>query len=74
MNSSEAKWFTKFDIHSTYNLIHIAEGEEWKTVFCTYYGLFESLVMPFGLTNTLVIFKNYINNILAPYLDHFCTA
>jgi hypothetical protein len=30
--------------------------------------------MPFGLTNTLVIFQNYINDILAPYLDHFCTT
>jgi hypothetical protein len=29
--------------------------------------------MPFGLTNTLVPFQNYINNVLAPYLDRFCT-
>jgi hypothetical protein len=30
--------------------------------------------MLFSLTNTLATFQNYINNILAPYLDHFCTA
>jgi hypothetical protein len=24
--------------------------------------------------NTPAMFRNYINNILAPYLDHFCTA
>jgi hypothetical protein len=30
--------------------------------------------MPFGLTNALATFQNYINNILAPYLDHFCTT
>jgi hypothetical protein len=30
--------------------------------------------MPFGLTNALVTFQNYINDVLAPYLDHFCTA
>jgi hypothetical protein len=30
--------------------------------------------MPFGLTNTLVTFQNYINDVLAPYLDRFCTA
>jgi hypothetical protein len=52
----------------------MAKGKEWKTAFCTRYGLFESLVMLFGLTNTPVIFQNYINDILAPYLDHSCTT
>jgi hypothetical protein len=62
------------DISRVYNLIHMAKGKEWKTAFHTHYGLFKSLVMLFGLTNTLVTFQNYINDILAPYLDHFCTA
>jgi hypothetical protein len=74
MNLSKAKWFTKLDICRTYNLICMAEGEEWKTAFHTRYGLLESLVMPFGLTNALVTFQNYINDVLAPYVDHFCTA
>jgi hypothetical protein len=52
----------------------MAEGEEWKTAFHARYGLFESLVMPFGVTNALATFQNYINDILAPYLDYFCTA
>jgi hypothetical protein len=52
----------------------MAEGEEWKTVFCTCHGLFKSLVMPFGLTNAPVTFQNFINNLLAPYLDRFCTV
>jgi hypothetical protein len=30
--------------------------------------------MPFGLTNALAIFQNFINDVLAPYLDQFCTA
>jgi hypothetical protein len=30
--------------------------------------------MPFGLTNTLAIFQNFINDVLTPYLDLFCTA
>jgi hypothetical protein len=74
MNLSKARWFMKLDICRAYNLIRMAEAEEWKTTFHTCYGLFESLVMPFGLTNTPATFQNYINNILAPYLDRFCTA
>jgi hypothetical protein len=52
----------------------MAEGKEWKTVFRTCYGLFELLVIPFGLTNAPATFQNYINDILTPYLDRFCTA
>jgi hypothetical protein len=74
MNLSKAKWFTKLDIHGVYNLIRIAKGKEWKTTFHTHYGLFKSLVMPFGLTNAPATFQNYINDILAPDLDHFCTT
>jgi hypothetical protein len=74
MNLSRAKWFTKLDIRGAYNLIRMAEGEEWKTTFHTRYGLFESLVMPFHLTNTPATFQNFINDVLTPYLDRFCTA
>jgi hypothetical protein len=52
----------------------ISEGEEWKTTFHMSYALFTSVVMPFGLMNTPVTFQNYINNILAPYLDSFYTT
>jgi hypothetical protein len=74
MNLSRAKWFTKLDIRGAYNLICMAEGEEWKTTFHTWYGLFEFLVMPFGLTNAPATFQKFINDVLAPYLDRFCTA
>jgi hypothetical protein len=73
MNILKAKGFTKLDICGLYNLICLANGEEWKTAFCTCYGVFKSLVMAFGLTNTPATFQNYINNMLVPYLDHFCT-
>jgi hypothetical protein len=69
INLCRATWFTKLDIRGAYNLICIAEGEEWKIAFYTQYSLFESLIMPFGLTNTLAIFQNFINDVLAPYLD-----
>jgi hypothetical protein len=47
----KAKYFTKLDIHGAYNLVRMAQGEEWKTAFRIQYGLFKSLVMLFGLTN-----------------------
>ena len=34
----------------------------------------QQLVMPFGLTNAPVMFQNFINNALPPYLDNFATA
>ena len=52
----------------------MAKGEEWKTAFRMHYGLFKSLVMPMGLTNAPGIFQKFINDILRPFLDQFCTA
>ena len=51
-----AKWFTKLDLLRAYNLIHIKEGDKWKTVFRTQYGYYEYLVMLFRLTNVPAIF------------------
>jgi hypothetical protein len=52
----------------------MAKGEQWKTTFHTCYGLFESLVMPFSLTIALVTFQDYMDNVLAPNLDPYCSA
>ena len=51
-----ANIFTKINLKTGYNLIRIAEGEEWKTAFQTQYGYFEYLVMLIGLTNAPVTF------------------
>ena len=47
----------------------IAEGEEWKTAFCTHYGSFEWCVMPFGLTNAPSAFQCFMNDIFSDLLD-----
>lgn len=55
--------FTKLDLQNTYHLVHICQGDEWKTIFNTPLGRFEYLVMPFGLTNATV-FQALVNDVL----------
>jgi hypothetical protein len=65
----ESPHYTKIDLHHAYHLVHIAEGEEWKTAFCTHYGSFEWLVMPFRLSNTPAAFQRFMNNIFSDLLN-----
>src|SRR5437588_3785546 len=41
--------FTKFNRRGGYYLIHMREGDEWKTPFRTQYGQFKYKVIPFKL-------------------------
>jgi len=61
--------YTKIDLRHAYHLVRIAEGDEWKTAFCTCYGAFEWSVMPFGLTNTPAAFQRFMNNVFSDLLD-----
>jgi hypothetical protein len=74
MRLQKARWYTKLDLRGAYNLLRIAEGEEWKTAFRTRYGHFEYLVMPFGLTNAPASFQHFINDTLREFLDDFVNA
>jgi len=49
--------FSKLDLKFGFNLLCIAEGDEWKTAFKPRYGLCEYTVMPFGLTNAPSVFQ-----------------
>ena len=71
---SKAKFFTKLDIISAFNRIRITPGHEHLTAFRTREGLFEYLVMPFGLANAPSTFQHYVNDVLRPFLDTFCTV
>jgi len=48
--------YLKIDLCYTYHLVHIADGDEWKTAFRIYYRSFEWSVMSFSLTNTSMVF------------------
>ena len=37
----KAQVYTKIDFYHAYHLVHIADSDEWKTVFKTHYRLFE---------------------------------
>ena len=59
----------KIDLCHAYHLVHIREGNKWKTAFRTCYGSFEWCVMPFGLTNVPTTFQRFMNDIFGDLLD-----
>jgi len=64
-----AKVYTKIDLCGSYNLVHIREGDEWKTTFRIHYNHFEYVVMAFGVTNALGVFQHMMNDVFCEYLD-----
>ena len=57
-----AKYFSKMDIRWGYNNIRIKEGDEWKAVFTTPFGLYEPLVMFFGQCNSPPTFQAFMDS------------
>ncbi|KAI2644234.1 Transposon Tf2-6 polyprotein [Labeo rohita] len=66
-----AKYYTKLDLRSAYNLIRIREGDEWKTAFSTTSGHYEYRVMPFGLANSPSYFQAFVNDVFRDMLNRW---
>ena len=64
-----ANVYTKIDLRGAYNLVRIAEGDEWKTAFRTRYGSYEFQVMHYGLTNAPASFQRFMNDTFKELLD-----
>ena len=65
----KAQVYTKIYLHYAYYLVYIANSDEWKTTFRTYYRSFKWSIMSFGLTNAPMAFQQFINNIFSNLLD-----
>ena len=69
---SSVKIFSKLNIKDAYHCIRIQVSDEWKTVFQTWFDLFEYLILFFDLMNASAFFQFYINRALSEYLNVFC--
>ncbi|KAL0173110.1 hypothetical protein M9458_033421, partial [Cirrhinus mrigala] len=66
-----AQVFTKLDLRSAYNLVHIRAGDEWKTAFVTPTGHYEYRVMPYGLSISPSFFQTFMNKVFREFLHQF---
>ena len=57
----DARTFTEMDLCGAYNLICIAEGDEWKTAFRTRYGSYDFLLMHSVSSMHLPPFQRFVN-------------
>jgi len=50
--------FTIINLKTGFHLVWVKHQDEWKTAFCTRYGLYEYTVMPFGPVNAPAILQD----------------
>lgn len=63
--------FIKLDLRSTYNLVRIRAGDEWKTAFGTSSGHYQYHVMAYGLANVPSYFLAFMNDEFRDILGRF---
>jgi len=67
----DATIFSRLDLRSAYNLVHVKKGHEYLTAFRTPFGNFEYPVMPFGLRNAPSVFQRFIQDIFSDDIGLF---
>ncbi len=55
-------------------MVGFKQGNEWKTVAQTGYGIFEYKVMAFGLAKAPAAFNKFITHVVHKCLDLLCIA
>lgn len=68
---SGAAVFTKLDLGSSYNLIRIHHGDEWKMAFINPTDHYKYQVMLYKLANAPSIFQGFMNKIFREYLHRY---
>lgn len=63
--------YSSLDMKGAYNLVRVAEGDEWKCAFKTDQGLFEPLVLMYGLSGGPSTFQQYMNYVFREFIGEF---
>ncbi len=71
---NDVEKFTKLNIQTTYNFIHIKNRNEWRTIFRCRYEQFEYRIMLFDFANVSATFQIHINFALKEYSNDFCVC
>jgi Reverse transcriptase (RNA-dependent DNA polymerase) len=66
--SLRGTYFSKIDLKSPYNQLHIKKGKEHLSAFQTPFGNYEYLVMTFSMCNSPSVFQRMISEGLYPVL------
>lgn len=56
---SGEQWFSTMDLANGYNQVFVAEGDRYKSAFCTPFVLFQFNWMPIGLCNVGIKYVNH---------------
>ena len=62
---SEARWFSTFDLRSSYHQVRVAEEDMDKTTFTCPRGTYRYRTMPFGLCNAGATFQRLMDLVLS---------